>query len=102
MLLLLDLDNTLIDRTGAFKTWAAEWVPRHGGHASDVAWVVAADRDGYEPRERLAARLGARFGVDAVRMLAELRAGVVRFAQLDQAVGGPCRMRPQPASCRSS
>jgi putative hydrolase of the HAD superfamily len=87
VLLLIDLDNTLIDRTGAFKSWAAEYVPEHGGDASDVEWIVAADRDGYEPRDRLAARIGDRFGVDHDRMLTELRAGVVKYTAFDPAVG---------------
>jgi hypothetical protein len=91
VLLLIDLDNTLIDRTGAFKSWAAEYVPEHGGDAADLAWIIAADRDGYEPRERLAARLGDRFGVDHDRMLTELRAGVVTYTVLDPAVGRSLR-----------
>jgi putative hydrolase of the HAD superfamily len=46
MLLLIDLDNTLIDRTAAFKVWAES---RFGESFVDsaVSWLVAADRDGY-------------------------------------------------------
>jgi putative hydrolase of the HAD superfamily len=87
MLLLLDLDNMLIDRTGAFTTWAAECARRHGRDASDADWVVDADRDGYEPRERLAARIGERFGIDADLVLSELRAGVVAYTSFDPAAG---------------
>jgi putative hydrolase of the HAD superfamily len=91
VLLLIDLDNTLIDRTGAFKSWAADYVPAHGGDATDIDWIVAADRDGYEPRERLAALIGDRFGIDRDRMLTELRAGVVEYTVFDPAVGQSLR-----------
>jgi putative hydrolase of the HAD superfamily len=87
VLLLIDLDNTLIDRTGAFKSWAGEYVPEHGGDAADLAWLIAADKEGYEPRERLATRIGDRFGLDPDRVLTELRAGVVRYTAFDPAVG---------------
>jgi putative hydrolase of the HAD superfamily len=89
MLLLIDLDNTLIDRTASFHNWAAEWIPAHGGTADDVAWTVEADLDGYEPRERLAARIRERLGLPAStgEVLAELRAGVVQHVKFDPAVG---------------
>ncbi|WP_433299791.1 HAD family hydrolase [Actinoplanes sp. CA-030573] len=72
MLLLIDLDNTLIDRRAAFKSWAES---RFG--ESETPWLVEADKDGFEAREMLAARIVARYGGDAHEMLAELRAGMV-------------------------
>ncbi|MFC7277897.1 hypothetical protein ACFQS1_28255 [Paractinoplanes rhizophilus] len=48
MLLLIDLDNTLIDRRAAFKGWAES---RFG--QSEVPWLVEADRDGHESRPRV-------------------------------------------------
>jgi FMN phosphatase YigB (HAD superfamily) len=66
-LLLIDLDNTLVDRAGAFDRWAREFMSARevasagevasarGGGAADAEWLVAADRDGLESRERLAA-----------------------------------------------
>ena len=51
MLLLIDLDNTLIDRRAAFKGWA---LSRFG--ESELPWLISADRDGFETREALAAR----------------------------------------------
>jgi putative hydrolase of the HAD superfamily len=72
MLLLIDLDNTLIDRRAAFKSWAES---RYG--ESEVPWLVEADRDGYEPRENLASKIAARYGGDDQRILAELRGGMV-------------------------
>jgi putative hydrolase of the HAD superfamily len=72
MLLLIDLDNTLIDRRAAYKGWA---MSRFG--ESEVPWLVEADRDGFEKREALAAKIVARHGGDERKMVAELRAGMV-------------------------
>ncbi|MGJ6127193.1 hypothetical protein QN239_31915 [Mycolicibacterium sp. Y3] len=60
-LLLLDLDNTLVDCAAAFLRWARRFTAMHGG---DVEWFVAADADGYEPRDRLADRIRAEYSLD--------------------------------------
>ena len=60
-LLLVDLDNTLVDRAFAFNQWAAGFVQDLGGSAADVAWLIEADGDGYQPRESLAEAINARF-----------------------------------------
>lgn len=88
-LLLVDLDNTLIDRAGAFERWARGFASARGGDAGDAAWLVAADRDGLEPRERFAGMIAERFGLDARdegAVLAELRGGLVRELVTDEAV----------------
>jgi putative hydrolase of the HAD superfamily len=99
-LLLVDLDNTLVDRAGAFERWAREFAAGHGvtsarelaaggGGDGDAEWLVEADRDGLESRERLAAMIGERFGLDAggeAGVLAELRGGLVRQLVPDAAV----------------
>ena len=64
MLLLVDLDNTLVDRATAFSLWAAGFVESLGGSELDVSWLIAADRDGYEPRETLARATKKRFETD--------------------------------------
>jgi putative hydrolase of the HAD superfamily len=81
MLLLIDLDNTLIDRRAAYKGWAES---RFG--ESEVAWLVEADRDGYEKREVLAAKIVARYGGDEREMLTELRAGMVEQLSPDPGI----------------
>ncbi|WP_433372952.1 HAD family hydrolase [Actinoplanes sp. CA-142083] len=81
MLLLIDLDNTLIDRRAAYKGWAAS---RFG--ASEVPWLVEADQDGYEKREALAAKIAARYGGDEREMLTELRAGMVEQLSPDPGI----------------
>jgi putative hydrolase of the HAD superfamily len=88
-LLLADLDNTLIDRAGAFSRWAREFTAARAGSEADAHWLVAADRDGLEPRERLAAMIGERFGLGRraeAGLLAELRGGLVRQIIPDAAV----------------
>ena len=47
---MLDLDNTLVDRRGAFTTWASDFVAGLDGDSSDLEWLIAADKDGYRPR----------------------------------------------------
>jgi putative hydrolase of the HAD superfamily len=88
-LLLVDLDNTLIDRAGAFDRWARDFASARGGDAADAQWLTAADRDGLEPRERLAGLIAERFGLDAgdeSGVLAELRGGLVGQLAADDAV----------------
>jgi putative hydrolase of the HAD superfamily len=57
----LDLDNTLVDRDGAFSRWANEAVLSWGGDPSDVAWLIQADANGYTPRAELAGMISDRF-----------------------------------------
>jgi putative hydrolase of the HAD superfamily len=87
--LLVDLDNTLIDRAGAFDRWAREFAAAHGRDTGDVEWLVTADRDGFESREPFAAMIAERFGLNAQderAMLAELRGGLIRELVLDDAI----------------
>ncbi|MCQ4121078.1 HAD family hydrolase [Rhodococcus tibetensis] len=60
-LLLLDLDNTLIDRTAAFRTWCERFVAQFDGGAQEARWLIEADRDGYEPRRQLAQAIRERY-----------------------------------------
>jgi HAD superfamily hydrolase (TIGR01509 family) len=64
MLLLVDLDNTLVDRASAFSLWATDFVRSLGRSDSEAEWLIAADRDGYEPRESLARAIKQRFETD--------------------------------------
>src|SRR6266576_1316820 len=52
-LLLLDLDDTLVDRADAYRRWAASFAARHGDER-EADWLVEADDGGYAPREQLA------------------------------------------------
>ena len=85
-LLLLDLDNTLVDRAAAFLKWAARFTSAHGG---DINWLVEADADGYEPRTRLAERIRSEYVLDDSAfssLQADLDAGMADDLVLDAAV----------------
>ncbi|GAA1565096.1 hypothetical protein GCM10009804_22260 [Kribbella hippodromi] len=62
-LVCFDLDNTLIDRDGAFRSWARWWTDRAGFGADAYEWLVAHDNGGYRPRAELFAGFEQRFGV---------------------------------------
>ncbi|HEY1180089.1 MAG TPA: HAD family hydrolase [Phytomonospora sp.] len=60
-LLLIDLDNTLIDRDAAFQTGVRELLAAHGLPVGDVDWVMEVDASGYTPRPTVAAAMAARY-----------------------------------------
>ena len=62
-LAVFDLDNTLIDRVGLFRRWAAAFLERHGQPASDLSWLVEADGDGAVPREQFFEAVARRYGL---------------------------------------
>lgn len=64
-LLLLDLDNTLIDRDAAFRAAATDLLSAHGLPAADVDWLMAVDAGGFAARRDVGAALLDRYG-DAV------------------------------------
>lgn len=64
MLLLVDLDNTLIDRAAAFNSWSNDFVHMLGRPTSEAAWLIGADRDGYEARDSLARAMKERYNLD--------------------------------------
>ncbi|MFB8000201.1 HAD family hydrolase [Streptomyces sp. NPDC056002] len=61
-LLLLDLDNTLVDRDAAFRTAAADFLAEHDLPDSDLTWVTTVDASGYTARHEVAAALTERYG----------------------------------------
>ncbi|WP_331773005.1 HAD family hydrolase (plasmid) [Embleya sp. NBC_00888] len=61
-LLLLDLDNTLVDRDTAFRTAVADFLARHGLPDSELAWVTALDAGGYTARHEVTTALADRYG----------------------------------------
>jgi len=68
VLLLIDLDNTLIDRAASFAAWARSFAREHedgAGGDETAAWIVAADRNGYTPRPELAGAIARRLGLEA-------------------------------------
>ncbi|WP_436523217.1 HAD family hydrolase [Actinoplanes sp. HUAS TT8] len=61
MLLLLDLDNTLVDRDGAFRAAGSAFLADHGLPAGDLDWLMAVDGSGYTPRDEVAAAIAGRY-----------------------------------------
>lgn len=73
MLLMLDLDNTLVDRDAAFRLTVVDLLADHGQPAADADWVMSIDDSGFAPREDVERAMVARYGtavpVAAIRAL---------------------------------
>lgn len=88
-LLLLDLDNTLIDRAAAFRRWAEIFVAQRNGAPDDLDWLIAADGDGFVARDELAMQVTDHFKLDATStapVIATLQRGVVEHMEADPEV----------------
>jgi putative hydrolase of the HAD superfamily len=82
-LLLVDLDDTLIDRTAAFARWATAFTTTQ----EDAEWLIGADRGGYEDRDTLASMIADRFGLADAALTGDiLRDGMVDNIVLDDEV----------------
>lgn len=64
-LLLMDLDNTLIDRAALFAGWAADFLSRNTLPAGDLTWLEEQDGDGLVPKPRFFERVLERYGLDS-------------------------------------
>lgn len=62
-LVLFDLDNTLVDRTGAFRKWAERFVAGNGLGEEAVEWLCSTDDDGFAQREALFEEARRHFGL---------------------------------------
>jgi len=87
-LLLLDLDNTLLDRAAAFRTWAGDFLRAIGAPAEDIDWLLDADADGLTDRWDLADALRDRYllRTPLIDLVEGMRDGVVHNTQLDPLV----------------
>jgi putative hydrolase of the HAD superfamily len=87
-LLLLDLDNTLIDRQSAFLAATTEFLAGYQLPATDLTWVADVDGGGYTPRPVVADRMIARYTdrVDADTITGFVNAGGAGEVRLDPAV----------------
>jgi putative hydrolase of the HAD superfamily len=83
-LLMMDLDNTLIDRDAAFRTGAAEFLAAHELPAEDVDWVMSVDASGYATRTVVSQAIIDRYpiGLDQGEVIAFLRRGAREHAQV--------------------
>lgn len=60
---LFDLDNTLIDRSAAFRRWADRFAAEHRLGEEGLEWLCSADDDGFAQREALFEAARHRFGL---------------------------------------
>jgi putative hydrolase of the HAD superfamily len=65
-LLMIDLDNTLVDRDAAFRAAAAAFLAEHGLPEGDLDWLMTLDASGHTARLEVARALSERYGgIDA-------------------------------------
>lgn len=87
---MIDLDNTLLDRAAAFHAWAEAFHLRHApDDPAAVGWLVHADADGYEPRDRLAQSVRDRYGLNPSAysdLVNDLRWGMADYLEVDPQV----------------
>ncbi|MEU5043847.1 HAD family hydrolase [Streptomyces griseorubiginosus] len=60
--MMIDLDNTLVDRDSAFRAAATAFLAEHGLPEGDLDWIMALDGSGLAPRPEVASALSARYG----------------------------------------
>ncbi|MFG3339807.1 HAD family hydrolase [Glycomyces sp. NPDC048151] len=83
-LLMIDLDNTLIDRDAAFRTGVTEFLAAHELPAEDVDWVMSVDGSGHVTRTVVAQAIIERYpvGLDEAEIIAFLRRGAREHARV--------------------
>lgn len=92
-LLLLDLDNTLLDRAGSFRAWGERFLDGIGAPDTDIDWLVSIDADGLTDRWDVADAIRDRYGllISSLDLVEELHDGVVVNSRLDPLVA--CALR---------
>lgn len=85
---LFDLDNTLFDRTDAYRLWATGYAETTGLSPSDVEWLCAIDEDGFADRHALWTSAKERFGLPEPvdQLLATYRRMYLESCQPDDTV----------------
>ncbi|MFI7426948.1 HAD-IA family hydrolase [Micromonospora sp. NPDC049836] len=92
-LLLLDLDNTLLDRAGPFRAWGERFLDGIGAPPTDIDWLLSIDADGLTDRWDVADAIRDRYGpiMSGIDLVEELHDGVVAYTRLDPLVA--CALR---------
>ncbi|MEV0811093.1 HAD-IA family hydrolase [Micromonospora sp. NPDC050200] len=92
-LLLLDLDNTLLDRAGPFRAWGRRFLDGIGAPHTDIDWLLSIDADGLTDRWDVADAIRDRYAlrIPAIDLVEELHDGVVANTRLDPLVA--CALR---------
>ena len=86
--MLLALDNTLLDRDGAFRAWGAKFLAEIGAPQEDLDWLVSIDADGLTSRWDLADAIRDRYElhIPSIDLLEELHEGPLAYERLDPLV----------------
>jgi putative hydrolase of the HAD superfamily len=87
-LVFLALDDTLLDRSGAFTLWAKGFLDEIGAPAEDLDWLISVDADGLTSRWDLADAIRDRYGlrIPSIDLLEELHEGPLAHERLDPLV----------------
>jgi putative hydrolase of the HAD superfamily len=87
-LLLLDLDNTLLDRARAFRTWGDTFLAHIGAPAEDIDWLLDVDADGLTDRWDVAEALRDRYllRIPSIDLVEALTDGLIANTRLDPMV----------------
>jgi putative hydrolase of the HAD superfamily len=91
--LLLDLDNTLLDRAGSFRAWGEDFLERVGAPEEDLDWLLSVDADGMTNRWDLADAIRERYllRTPTIDIVEALHDGVLERFRLDPLVA--CALR---------
>jgi putative hydrolase of the HAD superfamily len=83
-LLFLDLDNTVLDRAGAFRAWGQRFLAEIGAPPEDLDWLLDMDADGLTSRWDVADALRQRYllRTSSVDLVEELHDGIVANTRL--------------------
>ena len=83
------LDDTLLDRSGAFRLWAKGFLDEIGAPHEDLDWLLSVDADGLTSRWDLADLIRDRYQltVPSIDLVEELHEGPLAFEKLDPLVG---------------
>jgi putative hydrolase of the HAD superfamily len=88
-LLLLSLDNTLIDRIGAFRAWGCDFLAEVGAPDYDIDWLLSVDADGLTSPWDLAEAIRDRYRlrVSPIDLVDLVRDGLLDYLRFDPLVG---------------
>jgi putative hydrolase of the HAD superfamily len=88
-LLFLSLDNTLVDRIGAFSAWGRKFLADIGAPDYDLDWLLSVDADGLTSPWDLADAIRDRYRlrISSIDLVESLREGELEYLRLDPLVG---------------
>jgi putative hydrolase of the HAD superfamily len=93
-LLFLSLDNTLLDRAGAFQAWGKGFLAQIGAPDYDLDWLDSVDADGLTSCWDLADAIRDRYRlrIGSLDLVAEIREGLLAHLRLDPLVAFALRI----------